>query len=287
MEQQGKPIKQIFSNEIKDKVRDKGEYAFLVDKNDYVIKVDNKTYIRVSKHHGAKQRLDLLNKTYLTLLNDILTSIYEAFELDYSNQGYIGFTLYDAGTVMVSFENLENLKHINIPFTVVQIIDTTEEHPMFNRDENLKSVVFNDNLQIIGTNAFRELVNIKNVTFRKSLIEIRAQAFEQCTSLTTVLMPDTTTLIGDRAFRATAINKVILPQSITDIGSKAFGDIDNGLEVYLMSNPATVQIAPDAFDITEISQLVIYVHDKYLDEYRDKLPNYSIYIHPLSGVYNR
>ena len=61
----------------------------------------------------------------------------------------------------------------------------------------------------------------------KPVISIGHSAFWDCTSLTSVIIPDGVTSIGDCAFyNCTDLTSVEIPDSVTSIGVHVFGDCD-------------------------------------------------------------
>lgn len=280
-----KPIKQIFSAEIQEKVKKVGDYAFVVDKNDYVVKAHDNKHIFISKHKGAQHKLKQLDRSYNTKLHALLTQVAEMFSIDYSNQGIDGYTLYDAGTILVSFENLGSETTLNMPQTLMFIIDTTEDAPMFHKDTGIEAVVFNEALEVIGTHAFRELTGLQRVIFRQNLLKVKESAFDSCVNLDTILFPNTLKTIGNKAFHNTNISEVTIPYHIENIGAQAFAHTNaDSLTVTLMAHPNNVTVAEDAFDTQDPNDLRIYVSDRYVDAYRDKLPQYYNNIHPASEM---
>ena len=65
-----------------------------------------------------------------------------------------------------------------------------------------------------------------------SVTSIGSFAFEDCTSLTSVTIPDNVTSIGERAFsNCTSLTSITIPDSVTSIGSSAFSSCDS-LTIY-------------------------------------------------------
>ena len=74
----------------------------------------------------------------------------------------------------------------------------------------------------IGDFAFYECTSLTSVMIPNSVIFIGAFAFSSCTSLTNVMIPNSVTSIGPRAFSATSLTSVMIPNSVNNIGSVAF-----------------------------------------------------------------
>ena len=77
----------------------------------------------------------------------------------------------------------------------------------------------------IGEKAFNECTSLTSVTIPNGVTEIGRMAFMKCTSLTSVTIGDGVTSIGYSAFYdCTSLTSVTIPDSVTSIGSFAFYD---------------------------------------------------------------
>ena len=77
----------------------------------------------------------------------------------------------------------------------------------------------------IGDFAFRFCTSLTSVVIPDSVTSIGWCAFGYCTSLSSVVIPDSVTSIGDSAFRdCTCLTSVVIPDSVTSIGRSAFWD---------------------------------------------------------------
>ena len=85
----------------------------------------------------------------------------------------------------------------------------------------LEIVVIPDTVQRIGSSAFSK-TGIKELTLPEG-VDIEDSAFNECTSLTSVTIPDSVTSIGDYAFKyCTGLTSITIPDSVTSIGDSAF-----------------------------------------------------------------
>ena len=78
------------------------------------------------------------------------------------------------------------------------------------------------------------------------------KAFKDCTSLTSITIPDSVTTIGEESFFNTGITSIVVPDSVTSIGYAAFQNC---------SSLTTVTL-PDA--LTELEAFTFYREDWYL-----------------------
>lgn len=69
--------------------------------------------------------------------------------------------------------------------------------------------------------------DVLDLSFFVNLKRIQAHAFENCSNLTTVILPPHLESIGDYAFSGTNIDSIILPNSVTHLGNAVFGGCIN------------------------------------------------------------
>ena len=75
----------------------------------------------------------------------------------------------------------------------------------------------------IGDHAFDDCTSLTSITIPNGVTSIGAYAFSGCRSLTSITLPDSVTSIGNCAFDlCTRLTSITLPDSVTSIGSGAF-----------------------------------------------------------------
>lgn len=80
----------------------------------------------------------------------------------------------------------------------------------------------------INSNAFSDCTSLTSITIPDSVTSIGVYAFKGCASLTSITIPDSVTSIGDQAFQnCTGLQSIIIPNSVTSIGAQAFGNCTN------------------------------------------------------------
>ena len=83
-------------------------------------------------------------------------------------------------------------------------------------------IVFDRELVEIGEEAFYDCTSLTSITIPDSVTSIGDSAFAYCTSLESVTIPNRVTSIGAYAFVATNLTSVTIPDRVTEIGVLAF-----------------------------------------------------------------
>lgn len=80
-----------------------------------------------------------------------------------------------------------------------------------------------DGVTRIGDCAFYNCTSLTSVTIPNSVISFGDCAFYNCTSLTSVTIPNSVTSIGNQAFeKCSSLTSITLPDSLTSIGDRVF-----------------------------------------------------------------
>ncbi len=93
--------------------------------------------------------------------------------------------------------------------------------------------------QVVSFSGFRNCSSLTSVTIPNSVTEIGHSAFYDCSSLTSITIPDSVTEIGYAAFfGCSSLTSIIIPDSVTEIEAAAFEDCSS-LTSITISNSAT------------------------------------------------
>lgn len=109
----------------------------------------------------------------------------------------------------------------------------------------------------IGKQAFKDCTSLTSVTIPNTVTVIDDDAFHDCSRLASVIIPNSVTSIGDLAFYdCSSLKNVVIPDSVTSIGKHAFYSC-NMLESVAIGNSVT-SIGEWAFyDCISLKNIVI------------------------------
>ena len=118
-------------------------------------------------------------------------------------------------------------------------------NPKYSGNIDIPSTVFyegtNYTVTSIGAEAFFDCTSLTSVTLPNSIRSIGKYTFGKCTSLTTITLPNSITCVGDGVFsKCTSLNSITLPNSITTIGSDAFLQCTSLTSITLPNNLTSI-----------------------------------------------
>ena len=94
----------------------------------------------------------------------------------------------------------------------------------------------------IGKSAFKNCSSLTSVTIPDSFTSIWSWAFQYCSSLTSITIPDSVTSIGGNAFRGcSSLTSVTIPESVTRIVDWAFYGCSSLTNIYFESNAPSIR----------------------------------------------
>ncbi|MBO4723268.1 MAG: leucine-rich repeat protein [Muribaculaceae bacterium] len=183
-----------------------------------------------------------------------------------------------------AFQGCSSLTYLNFPSNLKAIGDYA-----FNRCTNLTEITFPNSLISVGCNTYASNVfyltqwyeeqpdgilyagpvaigykgtypDDRTITVKEGTKAIGARGVG--TGATKVILPNTITTLGKRAFQdCSKMTEVNIPQSVTDIGYLAFEGVTSLKHIYAYVDPANVKLGDDA----------IIMGMPELDDYYDKI----------------
>lgn len=126
-----------------------------------------------------------------------------------------------------AFSNCDSLKSVVLNDQLEVIEDHTFYHCI-----SLTEVKLPKNLKSIGKSAFYDCRKLENIIFPDGLTTIKEQAFELCTSLKAINLVDTLTFLGDYAFYyCSSARTLTLSSSLNEIPNFCFQNCKNIVDV--------------------------------------------------------
>ena len=89
-------------------------------------------------------------------------------------------------------------------------------------------MTISNGVTIIGVLSFSDCSSLESIVLPDTTTEIQAYAFQKCTSLKNVIIPGRVTRIGNMAFHTcSGLESVTIPSSVTSIGQFVFTSCSN------------------------------------------------------------
>ena len=123
-----------------------------------------------------------------------------------------------------SYFNNCNLVQITVPEGVEEIKDS-----LFKHSEHLRTIILPDSLKSIGSRAFQDCSKLENVVFSNTecFYSVYYSAFENCTSLRSVSLPESTNKIYYSAFKNSSLCYFRAPRNLTSLEYESFAGCRN------------------------------------------------------------
>ena len=146
------------------------------------------------------------------------------------------FQLLLANTHHSTTENMDKLLKTMVRDLPADAMDrlTTEGSFLQKCEDNGKSIVIDEGIVEIGSEAFKNRRQLHNITLPQTLETIGFESFRGCTNLEEMEIPELTVRIGESAFRdCTNMKKLLVKNNCIKIGERAFENCARLTEVVL------------------------------------------------------
>ena len=115
----------------------------------------------------------------------------------------------------------------------------------------------------IGDYAFYDCSSLTSITIPEGVTSIGYYAFSDCISLTSITIPESVTSIGSSTFDGCrSLTSITIPESVTSIGDDAFYDCSSLEAVYITDLAAWCNISFDGY----YANPLYYAHNLYLND---------------------
>ena len=138
--------------------------------------------------------------------------------------------------------------------------------------------VIPDQVEFIGSGAFRNCKKITSVKMSDNLTQIGFDAFEGCTSLKNVKLSEKLELICDTAFRnCSSLESVTLPEGINEIGHYAFLGCDKLKSISLPDSVTSIgkEAFPESVETEKSTVSAILANGRYI-QLKKNFPKISL-----------
>ena len=153
-----------------------------------------------------------------------------------------------------AFTDCRSLKTIEIPSSVKSI---GMEAFIYS---GLESVIFNEGLEIIGSNAFAACP-LTEITLPASVKELGSGAFKQCDKLAKITLNEGLETIRYQAFDGTNITEITIPSTVTAMDERAFQGCASVKKVYFEGNAPQDYSNKETKNYMESEDYTVYYHE--------------------------
>ena len=133
--------------------------------------------------------------------------------------------------------NYGDFKYIVLNDETVEISKYTGK----NEDVIIPNIIDGKKVTSIGGYAFEDCTSLTSITIPNSVTSIGNGAFDSCTSLTSITIPNSVTSIGNGAFdHCTSLKSITIPNSVTNIVNGAFEYCESLTSITIPNNVTSI-----------------------------------------------
>lgn len=117
------------------------------------------------------------------------------------------------------------------------------ESPFYNIN-SIKSVIIENGITSIGSNAFEHCRNLSSIIIPEGVTQIGTEAFCLCTSLTSIKIPDSVIAIGGGAFsNCKGLSSINIPNGVTSISYETFDACESLASITIPNSVTEIEAA--------------------------------------------
>lgn len=238
--------------------------------NEVSLKVNNKTRIELNELPDGTRTLFTASKIFLAGTADVYANRLKQYKgtgigFDYieASANKIEFAVAPETGVVLVLEAVENTNNENIVFadsvvkdicatnwgsggeiTYAQASIVTNLGSIFSENTNIIS--FNElqyfsSLKSIGESTFDSCTSLNSIIIPNSVTEISTYAFNTCTSLTSITIPSSVTSIGYGAFQyCTSLISIVIPNTIALLADNLFYGCTSLISIVIPNSITTI-----------------------------------------------
>ncbi len=121
----------------------------------------------------------------------------------------------------------------------------------------LKKVEIGNNVSI-SDNVFYDCTSLSSIVIPNSVTSIGTHAFDGCTSLSSIFIPNSVTSIGAYAFQYCAsLSSIVIPNSVTSIGPYAFKGCTSLSSIVIPNSVTSIETYEAFYNCSSLSSIVI------------------------------
>ncbi len=161
-----------------------------------------------------------------------------------------------------AFENCTNLNSVDLGNLASISFNVFKDCP------NLKSIKIPKTLikgSLVGQGVFTGTTKLTSVIFEEGLTEIPESILQDCSEITSIVIPTSVTKINSYAFLGTGISEIEIPNSVKDISYYAFKNCPNLVKVTILDNCSYIGITSkptmDSVFVNHNEDLTIYCYE--------------------------
>ena len=193
---------------------------------------------------------DIIDANEKTIAIIGINSKYESPSVLYIPSEHNGYNVKEIKEYMRSMYNINNVKSVVIEEGIMSIGSNA-----FFGCSKLTSIEIPSSVTSIGDSAFKGCSSLTNIEIPSSVTSIESEAFRYCSKLTSIEIPNSVTSIGNSAFsNCSSLTSIEIPSSVTSIGDSAFSSCSGLTSVTIQEGVKSIgsKVFSDCKSLTSI-----------------------------------